>query len=281
MVHLNTDLKVKNDNAVHKTGSTEKNEKSVSIMGTDIVKDTQADEALAIEKGSGMETMDDYYGQISNVAGTLKDLGCHALYGLANSAVGKAKGIVTGVSNQLKAFDSEIKSLYADKNLTEDELNKKIEFIEAKKKAIITEGEAKMAAVSKISDMFLDLVPAFLKLQQMGVNLNDYTQMITELLGSISSSPSSLTGAKTQDDLKKITQKNIKNMFGSCSTDKLGKFTEELDKKIDTAKEKLSKNDTKPEEKEQLKTEIEVYKTQKKLFKEFFKQLDGIKLDES
>ncbi len=234
------------------------------------------DEYIETTYGEDINYMSAIYDTVTQMAmneASIKQVGCTALQPAARSCTNKATAIAANIGNSLKSLDAEIQQISQNKNLSQEEIESKIALINAKKEALIEEGEAKINAIGKLSDAVLNLIGPVMQLKGTGADISVMTEMITELLGSINTSSSSLSDAKNVDEVKKMSENNMKNIFGSDKDTMSAKYINELDKRIDEAKKKLKSKDIDAQEKEKLKTEIEVYTIQKKCFKDLFKNL--------
>lgn len=281
MVKINPKNDIIAPDGVKKANGATKPSEPISIMGDKIIpNDNLGVEITAASPQSDIASLGDFQGKLAANENLLKEMGCPALKTVAGSASFKGKAVIDGVCNAIKGFDKDIDAIMQNNSMSEEDKEKKISLINAKKQAVITESEAKMQALVKISDCLLDLLPVFLKLQEMGVGASDFTSMLQDLVMSVSPSPSNFSKAKDEKEIQKSLKDNMKNIFGKGSAGKLEKFIGVLDRKIQAANEKAAKTDVDPKEKEQAITESKAYNIQKKLFMEFFQQFEKIEADE-
>lgn len=213
-------------------------------------------------------------GEIAQNAKTLKDVGCIALYGVANKANQKLVNISKSLNNAISGFQNEIKGILKDNSLSEEEKESKIKLILAKKEAAIEEGEAKADALLKISDALSKLVPCFLEMKAMGLDTDEIMEPLIKMINQIDVAPTKLDKAKDADDIKELSKENLKNIFGANSKDFVQNYVKTFDAKIDKLQKKLKNKDLSAEEKEQTQTELNAYKELRTLFVSFFKQVE-------
>lgn len=279
MVKIDSTKNVPLNSGTQGTSKTANANKSASIMGDKIIKDEMG---TSLEKSSGSDVtaMCDLNGILANNEDILKKIGCPVLRNVAGTANSKGKAVSDGVVSALKGFGKEMDAILGDSKLSEEDKEKKITQIKQKQAAVIAEGEAKMGALVKLSNCLMDILPMFLKLQGTGTDLGEFTSMLTELIMGVSSSPSDFSKVKDEKDLQKKLKTSMKNIFGKNSMQKMEKFVEVADKKIEEADRKAAKPDIDPQEKVKAQEESKLYAVQKKVFEEFFKQFDEIKIDE-
>lgn len=260
----------------------EKNiKKNGSIMDRGIIKEIESEHTASSASSAEMEALCEVHASIVNVESTLKDMGAPALRGAANTISTKSKAVVNGVANALNGYDKEITGIAKDESLTESEKKSKIELLEAKKSAMIKEGDMKLAILEKLSNALLDMLPMFEMLKLMGADTNSLTNTIKQLVQNIDSSPSSLKSVKNTVELKKTSDSNMKNIFGKNSNEDMKKYINKIDKKIEDKEQRDKDPFENFSDRTRYKEEVKVLKLQKKLLTDILKQLDSFKTDEN
>lgn len=252
-----------------------------SIMDRGIIKEDESEHVDSSASSAEMEALCEVYASIVNVENTLKDMGAPALRGAANTISTKSKAVVNGVANAIKGYDKEIAGIVKDESLSEDEKKSKIELLEAKKSAMIKEGDMKLAILEKLSNVLLDMFPMFEMLKLMGADTSSLTNTIKQLVQNISASPSSLKSVKNMDELKKASDTNMKNIFGKNSNEDMKKYINKIDKKIEDKKQRDKDRFENFSDRMRYKEEIKVLKLQKKLLTDILKQLDSFNTDKN
>lgn len=263
-------------------GNSEKNIKnSGSIMDRGIIKEDESGYTASSASSAEMEALCEVHASIVNVESTLKDMGAPALRGPANTISTKSKAVVNGVANAINGYDKEIAGIAKDESLTESEKKSKIELLEAKKSAMIKEGDMKLAILEKLSNALLDMLPMFEMLKLMGADTSSLTNTIKQLVQNIDSSPSSLKSVKNMDELKKASATNMKNIFGKNSNEDMKKYINKIDKKIEDKEQRDKDPFENFSDRTRYKEEVKVLKLQKKLLTDILKQMDSFNKDKN
>ena len=215
---------------------------------------------------------------MGNTYKALKDIGCTPLVSISMSILQKANGIIKNIDNALNALSQEVNQLY-NQDLTEEELNEKLELIKAKQDAIIQEGETKTSALAQIADLLMDLAPPIMELKSMGGSSEIIYSVINDLVGSISTSPSEIKDVKNKQDVQEQLKKNKKNIFGNDTEMKLKSQIQNLEAEIETREKSIKEDkDIDSKKKDLYKLENKIFIGQKKCLENFLKKVESIKL---
>lgn len=235
-------------------------------------KSDDSQETYFSDIASDMDGVFSLQSDIANTERQLKEIGCTALKNVAATASGKGKGISRGLESAILGYEKEINSIIKDKSLSDSEKASKIKLVNAKKAASIKEAEAKMNAMLSIADTLTRIAPMFLKLKELGVNTEEFTRPIIELIQGINTASPSFKNAKSPQEVTQQSKLNMQNLFGKDSKKAFEKNISEFDKKERAAQEKLKDKSTSPKDKEAAQTEIKVLKEMKLMFAMVSKQ---------
>ena len=209
-----------------------------------------------------MSAADRIYGRIGSLKTnytSLDRMNARNVVSLASSAICKGNDIHTSLSNIVYRFQEQISRILLSGG-TKEEIESKIKAIEDKMNAAAKEANAKMDILISLSDSLFKLGNIALDMKNNDMNSYNGVEFIKQLIEKLDTKVDDFSRIETsKEKINEKISKDLDNIYGKESREKLEKKKEEFEDKTDEIKDALQNPNITTEEANRLKALLDLY----------------------